>query len=632
MIEIFRKPTAVTTSIATGACGEVAGAAGTQAVDAAAPAATAAASARTEPGAPSAHWRPAAAGALKTMAAAWNGSFEAAFPVVGAAAWLRPQELLALVVDDKQPERSRELLGDVLVARAAELDPSSWRELMRGLRSAQGRRGVVAENFAEALTVLAPFLDHKTRAAVAKEVSRLSAREEAGAGASGHGGRHGLSKRLEILRGGLAQSAPPARLPTKPLRDSATLALAPAEKAELRSVVAVDDEATIQAKIPADLERRSRFVDGFYSKGHLGRGAAGSLVCDTGNALEPGVCDHHQLGERTCAAALVLNRVELIVAHHKSQPITTLICHSSPDLDAVSSVFFAEIILKTGTVPAGASRLAHYVSQEDNARMPVGTGDPSKHLATLTREATMRIAKERHPSPGRDSPPAIQRARDETVLAMVKGILGYVLASGKSPTDESLFEHLDRVDPAVLPAATRADIEDLQRVVRDAEQEAAAQLKNVSFADGVLPRLDGKGTLAVHLALTPKGGKRLDALLRERHGADVVIISTPEYTWTAAEPTSGASLRPIAVAYEALERHKARALGVDRQPAEGDRLQPGWSTTNPYYIGGTDTFIITPNGATLTGSERLQALVATAHVTDFVRSGTVRSGTVGSAS
>jgi hypothetical protein len=550
---------------------------------------------------PRAGWAPTPAAELKKAIAAWDGSLDRAFDLVGAATRLMPAEVLALALDEHQPARARELVTDVLVARAAELDPSAWTALVRALPTANG---AVAENLVEALTTLTPFLDERARAALAKEIGRLAPSQP------------GVKLRIEVLTQWLETAGEaPSSIPTKPLRTSTPHALSPAEKTELQSVVPVDDEATVNAKIPKDLARRSTFARDFYSKGHLGAGVPGLLVCDTGNALEPGVCDHHQLGERTCAAALVLNRAELIVEHHQNKPIDTLICHSSPDLDAVSSVFFAELILRDGAVPPGASRLAYYVSQEDNARMPVGGGDPTKHLATLTREAALRLGKDRHPSAEKDPPPEIQRKRDDEVLAVVKGILAYVLAAGKDPTDESLFTNLEAKDPAILPEKTKADILALQAIVEEAEKEARSLLSGVSFGDGNLPRLDGKGTLDVHLALTPTGGKRLDSMLRERHRADIVIISTPDYTWTAAEPTSGASLRPIAAAYEALERQKARSSGVDRQPGAGDRLQPGWSTKNPYYIGGTDTFIVTPRGATLTGAERLRALAAAAHVT-----------------
>jgi hypothetical protein len=550
--------------------------------------ATTDASVPTTIAAPRAAWRPSSVQPLRAQLQSFSSTSDAT-DLVAQAAWLQPQQLLALALETTAPIAARILITDVLVARAPELDPSSWQPLIAALRDSDG---VVAENIVEVLMALRPSLGGRHAAALLKSLDDVRSID-------------GVAKRLDILRAYLATPISPVALPTARLVSDAVQPISAAERASLLAVVAVDDEAIVNAKIPADFPLSAgSFGNDFYSKGHLGRGVAGRLVCDTGNALEPGVCDHHQLGERTCAAALVLNRAELIVEHHLASPITELICHTSPDLDAVSSVFFAEMLLRDGKVPPGSSRLATYVSLEDNARMPVGDGDPTKHLATLCREAVLQLAKQRH---------GAQVDRDREVLTVVKRILTYVLASGLDPADEALFTDLDTKPTSLLPAETRNDIVELQRLVSEAEQTAKSEIAQVQFKTGRVPRLDGKGTLQAKFAITEVGGKRLDAMLREKHGADVVVIATPEYTWTAAAPTSGASVRIIGAGYEAIERQRARDQNHDRLPAAGDRLQPGWSVTNPYYIGGTDSFIVTPRGALLSTEDRLHIIAAIAN-------------------
>jgi hypothetical protein len=544
---------------------------------------------------PSAGWTISSLQTLKTQLKSFGSQDR--LPVVAQALWLRPQQLLGLALEPGLPTAARVLLTDVLVARAPELDAASWQPLAAAIRTSTG---VVAENLVETLTALRPSLDERHAAALLKSLRAVKA-------------VGGVAARLDVLRDYLATQTTPMATPTARLKSDAIQPLSAAERTSLQAVIAVDDEAIVNAKIPADFPLRTDFESNFYSKGHLGRGVAGKLVCDTGNALEPGMFDHHQLGERTCAAALVLNRAELLVAHHLSSPITELICHSSPDLDAVSSVFFAELLLRDGKLPDGASRLAHYVTLEDNARIPVGNGDPTKHLATLCREAALQLAKQRHPAPRGDVPTDVQHRRDQEVLTVVQGILTYVLASGLAPTDEALFTHLASKPESVLPMTVRQDITELQGLVAAAEQSAIAQLDQVKFTTGRVPRLDGKGTLQAKFAITESGGKRLDAMLREKFGADIVIIATPDYTWTAAAPTSGASVRILAAGYETMERQLAREQHHDRQPATGDRLQPGWSVTNPYYIGGTDSFVVTPRGALLSTAERLDIISAVAN-------------------
>ena len=552
--------------------------------------------------APSAGWRASGVDTLRAELAMWDGAFETALTSIAEAIRLRPAELLHLALQSSGSANAQVLLTDVLVARAPELDPSAWKALR--VRLATTQEPVVAENLIEALIALRPSLDERQARALKNELARPLPQATAG-----------VTRRVGVLLELLASPVPHAPLPSRALATDVLAPMSPAEVAALASVETVLPEAVVNAKIPASMARQEAFAWGFLPKGQLAQAVPGTLVCDTGNALEPGVIDHHQLGVRTCATSLVLNKAELIVAHHQAAPITTLICHSSPDLDAVASVYFAGLLLSDGQLPKGASELAHYVSLEDNARLPVGSGDPTKHLATLCREAALRLAKDRHPCEAKDVPPDIQRARDEEVLNVVKGILGYVLAAGLPPTDERLFSALGSKDVDVLPSATRLDIEALQSIVADAEAGALEQLAKVRFGEGMLPRLDGKGVLPIRFALTDKGGKRLDAILREREGAAVVIIAPPEYTWTAAEPTSGASLRPIAAGYEAWERQKARAANMDRLPTAGERIQPGWSVKNPYYIGGTDSFIITPRGAQLTTDERREVIRVVAGVT-----------------
>ena len=94
----------------------------------------------------------------------------------------------------------------------------------------------------------------------------------------------------------------------------------------------------------------------------------GKLALDVGNHLLPGVIDHHQSGsEEECAASLVLRYPQFVLDHLKGTPIEeiTIITHVSPDLDAVTSTFFAHSLLTNGHPPSFSETIARYVRDVD---------------------------------------------------------------------------------------------------------------------------------------------------------------------------------------------------------------------------------------------------------------------------
>ena len=123
----------------------------------------------------------------------------------------------------------------------------------------------------------------------------------------------------------------------------------------------------------------------------------GKLIVDVGNKLIPGVIDHHQADSFIgCAASQIERDPELVLAHKRTFPgdDVTLIMHYEPDLDCVTSAFFALQLWSHGRLPDGAAPLARYVDLVDSGRLPPGTPLESS-LHTVFLAAQQRI-HERH--------------------------------------------------------------------------------------------------------------------------------------------------------------------------------------------------------------------------------------------
>jgi len=104
----------------------------------------------------------------------------------------------------------------------------------------------------------------------------------------------------------------------------------------------------------------------------------GRLVLDVGNALRPGVVDHHHLPAYTGSAAnLVLLHPDFVsAAAVPAGQATTIVLHESPDLDCLIAAYFARSILQGAKLPPAGAALACYADAVDGGYQGMSFKNP----------------------------------------------------------------------------------------------------------------------------------------------------------------------------------------------------------------------------------------------------------------
>jgi hypothetical protein len=94
------------------------------------------------------------------------------------------------------------------------------------------------------------------------------------------------------------------------------------------------------------------------------------FVLDVGNSIGNGIVDHHQPGtENECVASLIAGDPGRYVGDFLvAKDSYTLVTHSSPDLDALSSLYLTRRYITDGVLPAFISPFAEYILSVDSGR------------------------------------------------------------------------------------------------------------------------------------------------------------------------------------------------------------------------------------------------------------------------
>ena len=112
-----------------------------------------------------------------------------------------------------------------------------------------------------------------------------------------------------------------------------------------------------------------KFTYDFIPIGSLVTPSDGVVYLDVGNRLEPGVIDHHHPGApELCTAQLVLENHDFIISQvqdNGGEHTLNIVVHDYPDLDAITSVYFARFLAGGGKVLASFKNLARYVHEVD---------------------------------------------------------------------------------------------------------------------------------------------------------------------------------------------------------------------------------------------------------------------------
>ena len=104
-----------------------------------------------------------------------------------------------------------------------------------------------------------------------------------------------------------------------------------------------------------------------------------TIILDTGNALEPGIIDHHQPNcgfENQCVASIVVEHGEKYLKHLLGQKEVNIVTHFIPDLDALGSVYFTMKYLSEEPFGFLDTQLSEYINMVDMGKLILDPEEP----------------------------------------------------------------------------------------------------------------------------------------------------------------------------------------------------------------------------------------------------------------
>ncbi len=117
----------------------------------------------------------------------------------------------------------------------------------------------------------------------------------------------------------------------------------------------------------------------FVPMGFHAHPESGIVYIDAGNAVEPGIIDHHYAkAAANCSCEILIRQPELLLEHIRDTPISQLEFrfHDPPDLDCAASLYAAYEFIEAEKLPDIEPRqeilekLAAYMRQVNHARVP----------------------------------------------------------------------------------------------------------------------------------------------------------------------------------------------------------------------------------------------------------------------
>jgi hypothetical protein len=352
------------------------------------------------------------------------------------------------------------------------------------------------------------------------------------------------------------------------------------------------------------------------------------LLLDVGNALRPGVIDHHHLAAYAgSTTSLALQHPDLVAGavkpRRRADDPFTIVVHVDPDLDCLAAAYLSVAWLTTGAFPADAEALARYVDEVDQGRLGASQANPFSLYAAYALIAH-RLAQRTWRSP-RD----MWRERLRGGLDLLAFVLDAAAGQGAALPAVDAFEC-----PGLFGASDRQFVrEDLDRYRRTLERPATrarilslrlpGQLGGSAEVDALLVRDiragGGEDTLffkdwaRTDAAQSPAGrGFVALCVFHSRAAGDRnrAIISV--------RPDGGVTLRGLAEALDRAE-HEARV----RQSGADDRLvdlatgaakapRPGYANADPWYDGRAHAYTIVDaprEGSVLSAGEIESVLV-----------------------
>jgi serine/threonine protein kinase len=349
------------------------------------------------------------------------------------------------------------------------------------------------------------------------------------------------------------------------------------------------------------------------------------IYLDVGNALGPGVIDHHHLAAGTSSTT------SLVLAHpsfldgalrleRKADEPVTVVLHREPDLDGVCSAYLAIVYLTSEGFPRGSEVLARYIDELDAGAAPLSQANP------FTLYAAYHVLANRLLKRSWNTPQECWQEQARLGLQLVEFVL-----SGS-------LEH--QIPLPAVDAFACADLfgpDDRQEVMRDLQRYRAKLADPHCHAQRSILRLPGAfaGPVEVEALLVRdvqndedpqrciffKHWARTDTQLCPTSAGFVAlsVFSTesthsPRRCILSVRPGCGASLRGLGARLDEMEAQKRQQIhGVDdraHDPLTGEprRPRPGYGNADPWYDGRSHdyTIIDSPRSGTLLSADEIE--------------------------
>lgn len=354
------------------------------------------------------------------------------------------------------------------------------------------------------------------------------------------------------------------------------------------------------------------------------------VFLDVGNALRPGVIDHHQLGGGYgSTTSLVLYRPDLVwgvlTPGRQADAPFTLVLHEQPDLDGVASAYLVRALLTTGSFPPGAEALARYVDKVDEGSLGMNQNNPFSLYAGYY-QLVNRLARHSWRAP--------QEHWRECVRLGIE-VVGHVVQLSHQQ-NLSVLEVDAFTCPEILTDQDRQEVQaDLQRYLeklRDPQTHARRDLLQLPGQFGGKVQVDALRVRDVQNLDDPqrvlffKDWARSDAM-RSRVGGGFGALSVFQSEGKdrvrrcilSVRPDTGAHLRGLSEMLDSAESTRRKEVhGVDdrvQDPSTGEARQPrpGYQNADPWYDGRAHEYTIvdSPRSGTLLTADEIEALFLT---------------------
>jgi hypothetical protein len=355
---------------------------------------------------------------------------------------------------------------------------------------------------------------------------------------------------------------------------------------------------------------------------------ANRLYLDVGNALCPGVIDHHHLTTHSgSTTGLVLAHPEFVAGSapsgRKPEDPLTIVLHEQPDLDCLASAYLAAAYLTSGEFPDGSDALARYAAKVDEGALGMTLANPFALYAALMQLAN-RLGRATWHSNHQRWTEHVRRG-----LEVITYVLDQVARRGTPLPAVDAFACIAQMT-AGDRQEVQADVERYRRKMADPRTQARrAQLRLPSQFGGkaaveALLVRDVQNTDDPEHVVFFKDWARTDAE-RCPNGRGFVALSVfmsegPHQVRRcilSVTPDSGASIQGLGGLLDRAEaERREQVFGSDDRvtdPATGAPRppRPGYGNADPWYDGRAHDYTIvdSPRSGTMLTTEEIEGIL-----------------------